>query len=396
MAGIMLDLHEHVLPRVMHQMSVAELCVARVVGSNWLASADSPDIWVALARRNFSGHFRSEVVGRPSFVELVMHLRALLAQERESASLARNGQPCMCVGAYVNIGELVTFAHCRQPCPPCEELGLDLLIAAGTPSHLAGLLRMDDTTEWVSELPHEEASDLYLSSMRLLNLMSTQRPDVREGLRLESHVFNGFQDLQGVLECYVLDDLVSLRELHPVLRVDEDGELRIIGFDSMDCRHVTRSSPHVQMLRDTCSMYFHLFAGAQDIASDSFALTELLKPEVKDCHVLALELSGAWCTGMYLGGRHVDGSPGNFDLVFDPNGTLTGAGHDLQGAFTISGFWTPEMQCMLKETPGGYNVGLVGFRQDDGSIHGAWVFRGSAGGFWCWKKPPQRFSLPVR
>merc|ERR1712196_753180 len=98
----------------------------------------------------------------------------------------------------------------------------------------------------------------------------------------------------------------------------------------------------------------------------------------------AVELSGEWRTAMFLDDQRADGVPGNFLLEFEADGSVRGTGTDSFGDFVLDGFWTSRMWLLRKSSNSrGYSVDLIGFFDEDGSVHGAWLFNTRAAGFWA-------------
>lgn len=371
----------NVLSRVFACLRVDAILRQRCVSKTWAVSSDQPELWMAVARRHFSSDIWPSISGRPSFVQTVTFVREVLRMEPRP-----------------RFDWLLRIARCPQPCPPREEDGVSLLTAHVAHSRATSMVRMDDETMWVSQLPEEDQADVYLRAMQLLELLCEQSPEVRNSAQKTAFNHAGFMDLPSVLEEHVLEHLPRLKALRPIALVGHNNDPVFLGFETRDCRLLEFSTPSLQMLRASCSIYFLIFSEEEDVSQESELLSRLIANSggETDRATLAMELSGHWRTAMYLSGKRIDGVPGNFEMQFEQQGVVAGRGRDSWGEFELEGFWTPQMLFLQKTTQRNYTVELYGFIRDDGTLRGTWHFNGRAGGFWGCKGAPREFARGPR
>eukprot|EP00929_Paragymnodinium_shiwhaense_P108634 TRINITY_DN74954_c0_g1_i1.p1 TRINITY_DN74954_c0_g1~~TRINITY_DN74954_c0_g1_i1.p1 ORF type:complete len:381 (+),score=70.04 TRINITY_DN74954_c0_g1_i1:94-1236(+) len=368
-------LEGRVLTRSLSFLCIEDICPCRCVAGHWRESSDERDIWMALGTVHFSKDLAATVVDRQAFKELVLSIRDLLGKEREERQ-----QNYMVA--------LHKLARCPRPLPGRADSGVDLLVAAKSHLRMVALVRMDDGTEWTGDLPPEKQDLFFLWAVETLELLCARSPIAKADLRGAIYDSNGNLILSEVLSQHLLHALPKMSSLGPKGMVDDEDEddMTFTGFRSMDCRRMPEHDC-LPMLRALVSLLFHLFAKDSDVPGE-FECVSLAEAEYE---VAAAELSGKWCTAMALQHQRVDGVPGDLDLSFQDDGTVTGAGRDSWGEFTTEGFWTKKFLFMRKVTPRGYYVDLFGFLQPDGSVRGAWLFNARTGAWWGWKGMPRSF-----
>eukprot|EP00930_Biecheleria_cincta_P069627 TRINITY_DN57349_c0_g1_i1.p1 TRINITY_DN57349_c0_g1~~TRINITY_DN57349_c0_g1_i1.p1 ORF type:complete len:321 (-),score=76.22 TRINITY_DN57349_c0_g1_i1:33-995(-) len=268
-------------------------------------------------------------------------------------------------------------------------VGAALLAERGAHRRLAAIVRMDDETSWIGELTGQQQNIFFLETLQLLALLCERSRQVREDLRKELFVSNGFMDL---LEAMQEHGARKLRQYHGQ---SEDADM--LRFPSLDCKLLSRGCEG--MLRAVVDMFYQLF---RDDTSDVYAA-------MPGTAASATELSGSWCTAMFLGNRRVDGIPGNWQLEFSNEGTVTGSGSDAWGDFAMSGTWrqvSPSLALLRKQcdTPHRrYTVDLLAFivhEQADNqktalTMRGLWLFMNEVGGFWAWQAPARELHMPA-
>lgn len=390
------ELAANIAASVFRGLLVVELTKVSCVSSHWRSDAGQSDLWRALAPLHFGAGVCCQVSDRESFVMAVKNFQSLLQLEQKE-------QP------HHFMKRLFEISCSPQPCPPSDRDGVMLLLGSSTPSHLIPLLRMDDETEWVSRLSEEVQRTFYMYAMLTLELLCRRCPQTRVWARQVAFESNGFMDFLGVLQQYLLQHMHGLHQLNPGFVRGPEGEPILCRFNSQDCRQLSWSGDaewNLKMLKATCDMYFHLFGveledASQEVGSLARLLRELQQPGLSGpvyamrLAVVAVELSGEWRTAICLDDRRHTDVPGNFRLQFQESGVVSGFGRDRYGAFDLTGFWTPWMWLLRKSSEGrGYVVDLLGFFDEDGSVHGAWLFSTRAAGFWACKGPP-RDTLPA-
>jgi len=373
-------LEERALTRVISYLEIGDVCSCRNVSQSWRESSDEADIWAGLAKLHYCEDLAASVTDKASFKSLVSSIHELLQMEKDQKQQSY-------------ISALHKLSRSERPLPSDSRTGAELLVELATHKRVIAFVRMDDGTEWTGELAPEKQDALFQRAIELLDILAIRNATAKKDLRQNVYESNGHLILPEVLSQHLLNYLPRMTALGPIgMAETEDGqqvgELVFSGFRTMDCRNMNPEDGSLEMLRATCSLFFHLFAKPEDVPGD---LEKVCLNEADEA-TAAMELSGKWCTAMALQHQRVDGVPGNLDLTFEENGTVTGKGQDSWGEFSANGFWTKKLLFIRKVTPRGYHVDLFGFLQPDGSVRGTWLFNARTGGWWGWKGEPRDFT----
>lgn len=392
-------LESEVLHYVLQFMCATELCRRCGVSRAWANMCGVPELWKSLGERHLAGSRMQRPSCRAEFLSCVTGLRQTMLAEKADTG-----------PSYME--DLLEFARCAQPLLT-EGDGAHNLALRGTHVRLVILLRMDAETAWVAQLPPAEQSKLFLQGAQLLSLLCARSEVARSYVVKNLTQSAGSADLAEVLQERCLHHLRRLRALAP-----EPGLRR---FGSLDCTTLEVTGLGLTRLKSLARLYFGIFGatcgeegaplegGPAWMARPTGSGSQREAAAEPDPTKLANILSTQWCSAMCLRDRRVDGIPGNWELRFDPSGSVEGTGSDVWGSFTLSGTWTASGLVLLRKEQSAelqqqvVSVDLLGFFDPramarDGStagLRGLWLFQGQAGGFWAWRGEPRELQLPV-